>query len=154
MAKPIESEVEKRVIALLAAAFEDVDGVRIEGAWQTAAEGEVKGEESPTDRVVVGVAVGAPSFDTYQTPTAEIPVALAIVVRRELAPTADALAETVGRVSDVLLRLQVDAPDALSSARFRADGVRLDAGEPPVFNVARNVWSVARSFTVKGGILI
>lgn len=146
----IESEIEAAIIAKLKTALEGVPGVRIEGAWQAAADGEVKGEENPSDRVIVGVAVGAPSYETYLTPMAEIPVALAVVVRRELAPTAAEVAEVMAPIARVLLGYQFDEPDGLSTDHFRADGVRLDPGEPPAYVAARKVWRVTRSFSVKG----
>lgn len=147
---PVEAEIEAAVVAKLKDALAGVQGVRIEGAWQTTAEGEVKGEENPSDRVIVGVAVGAPSYETYQTPTAEISVALAVVVRRELAPTAAEVAAVMEPISRVLLGYQLDEPDGLSTNHFRADGVRLDSGEPPAYVAARKVWRVTRSFSVKG----
>ena len=149
----IDRALEEKVAAAVAAALLPRDGVKIVGAYEAAEAGEVKGEEKPEDGVVVAVAVGAPAWDTYLVPSCSVPVALALTVRREVAPTGDALEELMTPIASLLIELQRDATAVarlLSCDEFTADGVRVDGGTPPRFARATNVWTIERTFTVRG----
>ena len=138
----IDRAIEEKVVAALAAALLPRDGVKIVGAYEAAEAGEVKGEENPEDGVVVAVAVGAPAWDRYLVPSCSVPVALALTVRREVTP-----------IANLLIELQRDATAVdrlLSCDEFTADGVRVDGGTPPRFARATNVWTIERTFVVRG----
>lgn len=145
--------IEKVIEDKLVAALSEIDGVSVTGPWQISAEGTVKGEETPAKRISIGVAVSAPVWDAYLVPSCSISVALSIVVRQEVSPTAADLARVCDPVTRLLLSLQLNAEAVdglLSSPSFSADGVRLDGGQPPVFDSSANTWRVVRSFTVRG----
>ena len=149
----IDRAIEEKVVAALAAALLPRNGVKIVGAYEAAEAGEVKGEEKPEDGVVVAVAVGAPAWDTYLVPSCSVPVALALTVRREVAPTGDALEQVMAPISNLLMQLQHDATAVdrlLTSEEFQADGVRVDGGPPPSYSSAKHAWTVVRTFTVRG----
>ena len=145
----IEKDIEDKLVAALST----IDGVSVTGPWQLSDEGTVKGEETPANRISIGVAVSAPVWDAYLVPTCSISVALSIVVRREVSPTAADLARVCDPITRLLLSLQLNietVDELLSTSSFSADGVRLDGGQPPVFDSSANTWRVVRSFTVRG----
>lgn len=152
MSALVERDLEDKIVALLR---ERLTGVRVESSWGHSPEGEVKGEDSPEDSVVVAVAVGAPAWDAYLEPCCSIPVALAITVRRETAPDAARLAEVAEPIANLLLALQMDVESVgpLSSENFSADGVRVEGGSAPTFSASANVWHISRAFTVRGVIV-
>ena len=149
-----EADVEAALISLISARLASAGVARctVTGSWSQVPGGEVKGEERPADEIAVAVAVGAPQWDAYLSPVCTIPAAIAITVRREVAPTGAALAAAVAPVAAMLNNLQADvtAVDDLSTATFTADGVRVDGGEPPAFMPQANVWRVARSLSIRG----
>ena len=149
----IDRATEEKVAAAVAAALLPRNGVKIVGAYEAAEAGEVKGEETAADGIVVGIAVGAPAWDAYLVPSCSMPVALSVAVRREVAPTGDALEKVMAPISNLLMQLQHDATAVdrlLTSEEFQADGVRVDGGPPPSYSSAKHAWTVARTFTVRG----
>lgn len=149
----IEKEIEAKVAALLVSALAGIDGVRVEGSWQTDSSA-VKGEESPSDKVMVGVATGSPSFESFGFPACDIPVSVACVIRHELSPGGDALSEVMERIATLFLSLQFCESERvhedLSTDNFTANGVRVDPGEAPVYDREEKTWTVTRSMTVRG----
>jgi hypothetical protein len=149
----IDKQLEEKVIEMLRAKLASLSPVRFSGAWSYVPAGSVKGEETPEDSISIGVAVGAPVWDQYTVPTCSMPVALAVVIRRETAPDGAALAGIAESIADALQDLQLDAEAvsrSLTSENFDANGVRLDGGPAPTFVRTTNVWRFTRSFTVRG----
>lgn len=149
----IELSVEEQIAALLRDAIAR-DNVVVTSAWAVALEGDEKGVERPDEAARVVVAVGAPAFDTYETPTAELPVAVSVAVRRESDPTGALLADLLSAVEGVRLpfHLSREALAEVSTESFDACGARADSGEPPSYNAALNAWNVTRTFSLKGVI--
>ena len=146
----VEKEIEDKICALVREALGGVDGVKVEGAWSQYAAGEVKGEVATADHAVVAVATGSPQFESFTMTNADIPVALAVAVRREIAPDGAALCNICAPLSALLLRWQGGDVQELSTDNFRVDGVRLDSGDAPVFSPDNDVWTMERAFTVRG----
>ena len=149
----IEKEIEDKVIEALSAALATMDTPpRVVGTWSQSAAGEVKGEETPADAIVVGVAVGAPQWDTYCVPSCSVPVGLSVAIRRETAPDGVALERVYAPIAAFIFALQcdADAAAALSTESFSVDGARVDGGPPPSFVQASSVWRIARSFNLRG----
>lgn len=150
----IEADIESAVKAKIAAALPEALAVKVHGAWQTVAEGEVKGRESPEFGAFVGIAVSPRQYESFTIPIADIAVAVSLAVRADRDPTgaaflafSDALTllfETWNRSDDaVAADMSVDG--------FRADGIRIDGGE-----VGRDAesaaWTFTQSFTLRGVI--
>lgn len=152
----IEKDVEAKIVEMLKTAVAGLSGVEIVGSWQSSNVGEVKGEEKSTDRIRLAVATGAPEFSSWLASDADIPVAIAVTVRQDTAPTAAEVATVMEPVSGMLLNLQLesnaDVSAALSVEKFNVDGVRLDPGDPPVYDAQRKRWRISRSFTVRGTV--
>ena len=149
----IEKDTEEKICASLAAALKGFKGVKIEAAWAQSEPGGVKGEVSAADRIVVAVAAGSPQFESFTLPTADIPVAIAVAVRRETDADGAGIVAVMSAISDMLLKLQNGDVASLSTCKFRVDGVRLDSGDAPRFTSGPDVWAVERTFTVRGSLL-
>ena len=149
-----EAQVEAALVELISERLTSagVKGCTVTGSWSHVPDGEVKGEDKPADKITIAVAVGAPQWDEYLNPACAIPAAIAIVVRREIAPTGAALVATVAPIAAMLNKLQADvtAVDALSTPMFGADGVRVDGGQPPAFMPQTNTWRITRSLSIRG----
>ena len=152
MSALIEKDIEESVAALLRSRLHSV---RIGTTWEQSPAGEVKGEEHVEDDAVIAVAASAPQWDAWLVPACTVAVALAVSVRREVAPDAAALAAIMEPISNLLIALQLDvaACEPLSSQNFSCDGVRSDGGPPPTFVDKSNVWRVARSLTLRGVVV-
>ena len=154
----IEKELEDAIIALLSARLEGTQsipsGILVTGSWSQVPDGDAKGTEKPEHSVVIAVAVGAPEWDQYLSPICSIPVALTVSVRHELAPTGAELSAVMQPISTILMGLQADVTnvDEISCESFQADGVRLDGGSAPRFDRETNIWTLTRSFIVRGTV--
>jgi hypothetical protein len=155
----IEKQVEEKIAGMISGFLADATKFlnlsvnwRVVNAWGVAPDGAVQGESTPVDDAVVGVAVGAPRWENYLNPTAEMTVALSIGIRREVAPDAAALEAVMRPVSYFLSGLQLDVARAeeLTTENFSVGGVRVDGGPPPSFNSSTNMWRVTRTFVVRG----
>lgn len=150
----VEKEIESKIATLLSEKFEslNISNYRIGTSWEAALE--VKGEESPDDKAIVTIAAASPRWDSYLDPCSSIPVTIAIVVRRETSPDGALLLEITEGVARFLIALQLDVSVAnlLSGDSYSAHGVLVENGAPPAFNKHENIWSVTRSFTVRGTV--
>lgn len=148
----IEFDIESRVLDVLRALAEWPAGTFFDGAWQSAAAGEVKGEEPSGAAVKIAVATGAVMWADYTIPSGEIPVAIAVTVRRDLCPDGSALSDILSPIMAKLVAWQLDgelAATDLSVQSAAVVGFRIDAGDPPSYDSTRKSWAVVRSFTLK-----
>jgi len=148
----IEQQIEACVLAKIQSLATWPAGTVFDGAWQAAAAGEVKGEEAAGTAVKIAVATGAVMWADYTIPSGEIPVAIAVTVRRDLCPDGSALSDVLSPIMAKLVAWQLDADlcsTDLSVSSAAVVGFRLDAGDPPSYDSARKSWAVVRSFTLK-----
>lgn len=146
----VEKETEEKICALIRARLSKIEGVKVCGAWSEAAAGKEKGEVDSPDHVVVAVAAGSLYFETFTVTTGDMPVAISVAVRQEIAPDGKKLLDVLGPIADLLIEWQGGKIDELSTENFKVDGVRLDSGDPPVFSPDVNVWRLDRALTVRG----
>lgn len=146
----VEKETEEKICALIRARLSKIEGVQVCGAWSEAALGQEKGKVDSPDHVVVAVAVGSIYFETFTVTAGDMPVAISVAVRQEIAPDGEKLLDVLGPIADLLIDWQGGEIDELSTDNFRVDGVRLDPGDPPVFSPDMNVWRLDRALTVRG----
>jgi len=152
----IEQDVEAKIIEVFEALDGMPAGVSIEGAWQPSATGEVKGLETEGGGSCrIAVAVGAPSWANWTVMSADLPVAIALSVRRDLAPTAAEVAQVLAPIAAKLIEWQMDDGAEsliaeLSTETFEICGIQLEPGEPPEYDAKRHAWFVTRSFALKG----
>ena len=149
----IEKDLERAVMARVVAAVPGT--VQVSGMWQPSAAGAVKGVERAEATAYVSVAVAPRSHETFATPKADFPVAVALEVRQELCPDGAALADFTERIFAVLEGWQMSLPAMqadLTVPGFSPVGLRLDGGNV-AFSDAARAWTVTQSFTVRGVVM-
>ena len=148
-----EKEVEKKLTEWLRADLAAEDAVSVVGGWDVIADPDAAVEQ-PGEAVRVLVTVGAPAFDTYEAPTVEFPVSIAVAARRELDLGGALFERALGAVEGMRLsfQLSIDALQNVSMMMFSACGARAESGDAPTYNAALAAWTVARSLTIKGVI--
>lgn len=146
----IEKKIEKAVMDKLSAI--NLKGVDIDGFWQTAPGGAVKGMERPEARAVLRVAASPAAFEAFSSPKAEVSVAIALVIRQDISPSGEAIEELTAPVFAMLEGWQMSVElvkNDFTIEGFIPCGIRLDGGgvEPPTAN---NTWVITQKFTLKG----
>lgn len=157
----IEQTLEAQIIEAFRAALSD--GVFYSGAWQTAAVGEVKGDEPADADTVCAVTVSPRSMPDYGGGQgfveADFPVSVYVNVRGELDATGIRALEVWNCVAPIVWRWVTDADaqtvTALTVTRegeavFQPGGVQQTGGTPPTWNAQTRAWSFGIDFTVKG----
>ena len=82
--KLIEAEIEKVILDKIETALQNFENVRVVGTWQVSDnELELKGEEEPSDKAIVGVKVFPRGYDTPTVPYAEIQGQVSLAVRAD-----------------------------------------------------------------------
>lgn len=150
----VEREVEARVVERIAGALaaRGIGGAFVFGAWQPAEAGTVKGREPEGAAAVVAVAASPKSCETFAVPKADVPCAVALMVRDEADPDGTLFAACAGALSALLDGWHLSLADVkrdLASAHFSPAGLRLDGGSVS-HDEAQGAWTAARSFTVRG----
>lgn len=157
----IEQTLEAQIIEAFRSAISD--GVFYFGSWQSAAVGEVKGEE-PADAVAVcSVTVSPRSMPDYGGGhgfvEAEFPVSVYVNVRGELDATGVRALAVWEAIAPIVWKWVSDADaqtvTALTVTRegeaiFQPGGVQQTGGTPPTWNAQASAWSYVIDFTVKG----
>lgn len=144
----IEKEIEKAVLGALHAL--NLDRVDIGGFWQSAPAGEVKGAEKPDARAVLRVVASPMAFDTFSSSKANISVAIALVIRKEMSPGGEAIEELSAPISAMLegWHMSIDlVKNDFAVPGFVPCGLRLDGGEP---SNSAEAWAVTQKFTLRG----
>lgn len=149
-----EQQVEGMVVRRISEAFaaEGVVAPRIVGAWSFADEGEVKGTGDASS-AVLAVSAGLRVYDSFQSPQADIPVAVSLSVRRDACPTGREVVEMAGVVLAMLHRWNTDADALFDDMRldaFSPAGLRIDGGEAPMNDGEAAAWVFSVSFTLRG----
>lgn len=149
----IEKSIEANIIAAIAAL--DLPGLDIHGAWQAAAEGEVKDTEDSSP-AALAVAVSPRSFETFGFGICSMDVTLALVVRIDLCPTGAALETFVDPIANLLQKwnLTLDCTNDcnLGTDGFTPGGLQMSGGSGPETDREAGVWSVAFNFTIRGTV--
>lgn len=149
----IEKDIERAVISAISALR--MDGLDVNGFWQLAEDGFVKGGEKPGAKAFLRVVAGTRSFESFTSPRADIPVALSLSVRLETAPTGDALAGYTEPLMDLLQGWQMSIESVKNDFAvqgFAPCGFRLEGGPVDFVGEPRFVWTVSQKFTLRGVI--
>lgn len=131
-----------------------LEGVGVNGFWQPASAGEVKGREGANFKALVDVAVSPRGFETFTTPKAVFSAAVVIVVRRDLCPTGAELSAFVEPVLELLQTWQTDlaaVKSVFTVAGFVPSGFKLDPG---VVNSdqGKTAWTITHTIAIRGVI--
>ena len=149
----IEKDIERAtIVAISRLGLVNID---IDGYWQPAADGAVKGSECPDNCAILRVAAGPRSFETFSSPRADVPVALSLAVRIEADPTGEALAGYTEPLMALLQGWQMSIESVkndFSVPGFAPVGLRLDGGDVGFADKPRRVWTVTQKFTLRGVI--
>ena len=149
----IEKSIEANIIAAIQAL--GLTGLVVRGAWQAAAEGEVKDTEDSSP-AALAVAVSPRSFETFGFGICSMDVTLALVVRIDLCPTGAALETFVDPIANLLQKwnLTLDCTNDcnLGTDGFTPGGLQMSGGSGPETDREACVWSVAFNFTIRGTV--
>lgn len=146
----LEQLIESAVIGAIAAVIPD--HVSINGAWQAAPSGVVKGHETADAVAYVGVAVGPRAFETFTTPKAMFAVAVSLKVRDERDPQGSTFAACAESILALMQSWQTSLQDvktAFSVEGFVPHGVRVEGGNVVRDDAARAT-VMTESFTIRG----
>ena len=149
----IEKNLEAKIIAAVEAL--GLPGLAVRGAWQAAAAGEVKDEESDSAPAALAVHVGPRSFESYSSPEVTFPVTLMFVIRTDLNPTGTALETYCDPVEGILHQWNLDIDAGrdiceLDATGFKTHFIQFAGGEGPTFDNDEKVWSVLFNITIGG----
>ena len=153
----IEKDIEAAIISALEALA--LDGLEIHGAWQAAAEGEVKGEEKASDPAAVYVRVSPRTFASNALPEVTIDAALSLVVRADLCPTGTALETYCDPIAALLqdwnLAVFADGSGThgFDVPAFAVGGIQFAGGSGPEYDRTGKAWSVDFNLTISGVVV-
>jgi hypothetical protein len=149
----IEKDIEAKIVAAVEAL--GLPGLVVRGAWQAAAAGEVKDEESDRAPAALFVHVGPRSFESYSSPEVTFPVTLSFAIRVDLNPTGAALETYCDPVAGFLHRWNLDIAHGsgiceLDVSGFNTHFIQFTGGDGPTFENDAKIWSVVFNLTVGG----
>ena len=152
----IEKSIEANIIAAIEAL--NLTGLAVRGAWQSAAAGEVKSEESDTAPAALAVAVSPRSFERFGMSVASMEVALSLAIRADLCPTGTAIQLYADPIMALLTHWQMSlccADDCgLAVDGFEPGGVQMSGGGVPEFNREAGIWSVSWTLSIRGAVQV
>lgn len=150
----IEKTIEANIIAAVEAL--GLPGLVVRGAWQPAAVGKVKGEETESSApAALAVAVAPRALEQFGFGICSMDVRLALAVRADLCPTGAAIETYAEPIADLLetwnATMDCDHDCGLAVAgRFQPGGLQMTGGEGPTFDRQLAIWSVTFSFSLRG----
>ena len=149
----IEKDIEAKIIAAVEAL--GLSGLAVRGAWQAAAAGEVKDEESDSAPAALYIRVGPRSFESYSSPEVTFPVTLSFAIRVDLNPTGTALETYCDPVEGILHQWDIDIANGrdiceLDVTGFKTHFIQFTGGDGPTFENDAKIWSVVFNLTVGG----
>ena len=147
----IEKQIEQAVLESIAALA--MDGLDIQGIWQPAENGSVKGSEDPNAKAILRVVAAPRSFDTFSSPKVNVPVSIALTVRKETAPDGEALSAYTQPLFDLLQEWQMSVDSVkndFTTMNFSPFGIRVDGGDIGFSGEPRNCWTITQKFTLRG----
>lgn len=151
-----EALIESAAKAKIAAALDGcgLERVKVQGAWDVLAEGEVKGREEPQFDVFAAVAVSPRSYEAFSTPVANFAASVSISVRADRDPTGAKFRDAADAVLELLQTWQREIAtvrEDFTVEGFTPHGARMDGGEISGGPDA-GAWTLAATFTVRGVI--
>lgn len=148
----IEKDIEAKIVAAVEAL--GLPGLVVRGAWQAAAAGEVKDEESASAPAALFVHVGPRSFETFGICIASMDVALLLAIRADLCPTGSALETYADPIAAILTRWNMEMCHTedcgMAVDGFTPGGVQMSGGSGPEFDRDASSWSIVWNFTLRG----
>ena len=145
----IEKEIEANIIAAIEAL--NLTGLAIRGAWQTAADGEVKNTEDSSP-AALSVAVSPRSFEKYNHPEISLEIAISLDIRTDLCPSGTALETYCDPVASLLQSWNLGICEPAEVTGFAPRFIQFVGGSGPEFDREGAVWSVVFHLTFRGTV--
>lgn len=149
----LEKDIETKIIEAVEAL--ELPGLWINGGWQVATAGSLKGSEDPRAKAALVVKVGPRTFETFGICMLALDVTITLAVRADLCPRGEELVTYADAVAGLLQDWNlVESGEELTALQvegtFDPGGVQITGGSGPDFT--EGTWTVQWSLTIRGTI--